>query len=194
MKFFGMRKNCKSEKRIQGFSLIEILVSLAIFAMVVTAGTSAIMSAITSNQKAQSLNSVVTNLNLALESMAREIRLGGSYVSSSASSIEFDLDETDQYGCSKREYYVPSGGSQIYIRRFGGCTSFSEPFTAAEVQINSLGFQVCKNNSCDTTGVSPRQPYVLIRINGVIAGKSGTGTDFTLQTLVSQRLLEDDEV
>jgi prepilin-type N-terminal cleavage/methylation domain-containing protein len=102
--------NIKKISHSHGFSLIEILISLAIFALVVTAGAAAILSSISANQKAQSLNSVITNVNLALESMAREIRLGSNYVAGSGNtSLSFTLDQPDKDGCSTRRYYSSGG-------------------------------------------------------------------------------------
>lgn len=187
MKYFSSSK---------GFSLIEILISLAIFAMVVTAGAAAILSSISANQKAQSLNSVITNVNLALEAMAREIRLGSNYVASVGNtSLSFTLDEPDKDGCVNRRYYL--SGGRIIVERSGGTTSctstITEPFTASEVTMSIMEFKVCATDTCAVGGLD-RQPFVQIRVAGTIQGRGGTGSDFTLQTVVSKRLLEDGEI
>ncbi len=64
---------------MKGFSLIEIMVSVAVFSVVIMAGTLSMLSIIDANQKSQSLNSVMTNLNTVLETMAREVRVGSLY-------------------------------------------------------------------------------------------------------------------
>lgn len=62
------------------FTLVEMIVSLGIFAVVAVVALGALVRIITANQKAQSLQAAMTNLNFALESMSREIRVGTNYV------------------------------------------------------------------------------------------------------------------
>ncbi len=68
-----------SRKTQAGFTLIEMIVSLAIFSIIVTMTIGALLVLITSNQKLQSEQSVMANLSFALDSMTREIRTGTSY-------------------------------------------------------------------------------------------------------------------
>ena len=49
-----------------GFSLIEIMVSLAIFSIVVLVATGALLSILNANKKTQALKAVVNNFNFAL--------------------------------------------------------------------------------------------------------------------------------
>jgi prepilin-type N-terminal cleavage/methylation domain-containing protein len=60
----------------RGFTLVEMIVSLAIFAVVAVIAIGALLKVIDANKKAQSITSSVTNLNFALESMSREFRTG----------------------------------------------------------------------------------------------------------------------
>lgn len=70
----------KAQKNTQkGFTLVETLVSLAIFAVVMVTATGIILSVITSNKRNQAVNSVVNNLNYSVESMVRDIKTGFSY-------------------------------------------------------------------------------------------------------------------
>lgn len=62
-----------------GFSLIEMIVSLALFSIVVTITVGALLVLIASNQRFQNEQSVMTNLSFALDSMTREIRTGTNY-------------------------------------------------------------------------------------------------------------------
>ena len=69
-------KNTKKEKFTTGFTLIEMMVAVSIFAIVVMISMTAILSIVDSNRKAQSLKSVMNNLNFALETMTRSIKTG----------------------------------------------------------------------------------------------------------------------
>jgi prepilin-type N-terminal cleavage/methylation domain-containing protein len=63
-----------------GFTLIEMIVSLALFSVVVTISVGALLVLIASNRQLQDEQAVLTNLSFALDSMTREIRTGSAYV------------------------------------------------------------------------------------------------------------------
>jgi len=77
---FGMKFRASS-----GFTLIEMIVSLAIFSIVAVVALGALMKIISANKKAQTLMSAMTNLNFALESMSREMRMGSNFYCDSGS-------------------------------------------------------------------------------------------------------------
>ncbi|MDE2037756.1 MAG: type II secretion system protein [Patescibacteria group bacterium] len=62
-----------------GFTLIEIVVSLAIFAIVAMVALSALVKIMDANKKAQTIQDAVTSLSYALDSMSRELRTGSVY-------------------------------------------------------------------------------------------------------------------
>lgn len=66
-------------KKQSGFTLIEMIVSLALFSVVVTIAVGALLVLIASNQRLQNEQSIMTNLSFALDSMTREIRTGTNY-------------------------------------------------------------------------------------------------------------------
>ena len=66
-----------------GFTIIEMIVSLAVFAVVITISIGALLILISTNQKLQAEQSVLTNLAFALDSMTREIRTGTRYLCAS---------------------------------------------------------------------------------------------------------------
>src|SRR5581483_4314819 len=58
--------------KVRGFTLIELMVASTIFIIVMVIAISSVLNIINVNRKAQSLNSIMTNLSFALESMVRE--------------------------------------------------------------------------------------------------------------------------
>ncbi|NCT02183.1 type II secretion system protein [Candidatus Parcubacteria bacterium] len=62
-----------------GFTLIEMIVALAVFSVVVTMSMGALLTLVGTNQQLQAEQSVMTNLSFALDSMTREIRTGIRY-------------------------------------------------------------------------------------------------------------------
>ncbi|MCA9354056.1 MAG: prepilin-type N-terminal cleavage/methylation domain-containing protein [Candidatus Kaiserbacteria bacterium] len=68
-----------SNTKQSGFTLVEMIVSLAVFSVVVTIAVGALLALITSNERLQNEQSVMTNLSFALDSMTRELRTGFHY-------------------------------------------------------------------------------------------------------------------
>jgi len=62
-----------------GFTLVEMIVSLALFSVVATVSLGALIKIVSANKKAQTLHATITNLNFALETMSREMRVGRKY-------------------------------------------------------------------------------------------------------------------
>lgn len=69
----------KSFRSQSGFTLVEMIVALAVFSVVVTISIGALLMLIVTNQQLQAEQSVMTNLSFALDSMTREIRTGTRY-------------------------------------------------------------------------------------------------------------------
>lgn len=69
-----------------GFTLIEMIVSLALFSIVVTVAVGALLMLVGTNEDLQGEQSVMTNLSFALDSMTREIRTGTRYYCVSSSN------------------------------------------------------------------------------------------------------------
>ncbi len=78
-KIFGRKRSAMKFCASQGFTLIEMIVSLAIFSVVAVVALGALMKIVSANKKAQSLQSAMTNINYALESMSREMRVGSDF-------------------------------------------------------------------------------------------------------------------
>ncbi len=179
-----------------GFTLIEVLVSVSIFAIVMLVATGAVFTIVESNKKTHTLKSVMTNLNFALESMARDMRVGSNYrcdgvgdCPSGGTTFIYkanrDVDGDGFYnigdGNDQIEYSV-SGGRLMKRVYSNGLPAI--PITASEIQITSMKFYLYGSPALDN-----RQPKVLITIQGY-AGTGQTRSDFNIQTTVSQRSID----
>ncbi|NBV76696.1 type II secretion system protein [bacterium] len=180
----------------RGFTLIETIVAVALFSIVMLVGTSALLSLVSANRKAQALQSVMNNLNTGVDGMVRAIRMG--------SAIRCG-------GPSPTDPNCPNGGSVIYFESYGGNKSStlddwmysynaaqrrlersqqngSNPLaiTAPEISIDSCTFYVVGATRGDIT-----QPKVLIVIKGTVAASDPRfRTSFTLQATAVQRSLD----
>jgi prepilin-type N-terminal cleavage/methylation domain-containing protein len=63
----------------KGFTLIEMMVSLAIFTVVALVSVGAFLKVLDANKKSVNLKTTINNLNFALESISREMRVGKDY-------------------------------------------------------------------------------------------------------------------
>jgi prepilin-type N-terminal cleavage/methylation domain-containing protein len=176
-----------SKKRgTKGFTLVEMLVSVAIFTFVMLIATSTIFTIIDSNKKAEALKSVMDNLNFALESMTRNIRTGSGYVcvdtggNCPGGDSAFRFTSNQSSGVSV-EYFLSNG--QI-MQDESDWTSGPLPITAAEIHVSSLEFYLVGSAAHD--GIQPR---VLMSVQGS-AGAAATQTQFKIQTTLSERQID----
>ena len=104
---------CSKGSKILGFSLIEVLVSLSIFAVVMTIAVGSLMVLITSNSKAQNTQAIMTNMSYALDSMTREIRTGSDYYCDVAGSLPNDGEATRNCPLGTSGFAFNEGGVSL---------------------------------------------------------------------------------
>lgn len=63
----------------KGFTLIEMIVSIAIFTIVALVAVGALLKIIDANKVSQSQQTVINSMDFTLESMSRELRTGSNY-------------------------------------------------------------------------------------------------------------------
>lgn len=174
-------------KSHRGFTLIEIMTALSIFLVVMTISMGSIVSIFDADRKSRSLREVMGNLNLAMEAMAREMRFGTNY--HCGTSGELTVPQNCPSGDTLLSF-LSSDSEQITYRKTG--TSIEKSIdgggyisvTAPEVVIDDLTFYALGAGTGNTL-----QPKVLIKVRGT-AGSGDTASEFTLQTLVSQRAID----
>lgn len=167
-----MLHNTKSNK---GFTLVELLVSIAIFSIVLIVVLGSIITIIDTNRKARSLTVVMNDLNLVLESMTRTIKTG--------TELSGDIDSvsvTNQSGDSVT-YYVENGS---IFRQVGGDSGIA--ITSSELNIQNAEFNIYDGD----IGDEDSQPRVLILVEGEAQAGPRISSSFKIQTTVSQRNLD----
>lgn len=188
----------------RGFTLIEMMVSVSIFSIVMLIGVGALLSLVETNRRAQSINSVINNLNAALESMSRTIRVGTNYycqgsavppspaVLATAKSclgggllFAFEASDGDPNDPNDQVVYRLNG-TQLERSLDSGLTWVA--LTAPEVSIESFNFFVVGAESFSGSG-DLSQPRVIMKIRGS-AGTAKDKTEFNVETMVVQRIID----
>ena len=195
MKNIFPKKTLRLYKRSQirpdaGFLLIELIVALFIFSLVATVSISSIIVIFDANKKAQSLQSVMNNLNLAMDTMTKALAVGTTYApysSGTATGLTFrDKDNVLIDFAFNTACPAAAGGST------GGCLTrrvASGPLlrlTASEIDITSASFTI-HGEELFASG-DAKQPRVEIFLDGVVKAGPRNQTKFALQTAVSQRI------
>lgn len=188
-----------SKQTPKGFTLIEMMVAVSIFAIVMMVGVGALLALVEANRHAEAVNSVMQNLNAALESMTRTARVGTTYHCEASPNTLIGLDTTKDCAASGGLLFAfePSAGdpsvatdqvvyrlngSQIERSLAGGAANSWVAITAPEVHIDSLKFFVVGSGAGNTT-----QSRVVINIHGSAKIPGGT-TTFSVQAGITQRL------
>lgn len=170
----------------KGFTLIEIIVSVAIFVIVMTIAIGAVLSAVDANRKAQSINVVINNLNLAVESMVRDLRTGKDYSYPSGCGGQGTCISFEDRSERDIEYhFVEASGSGYIVKNIllGGNDYDAGRITSEEVLIEEAEFKLVGEGTTD----GPER--ILVRLKGY-AGTGKTRSEFNIQTVVTSRTLD----
>jgi prepilin-type N-terminal cleavage/methylation domain-containing protein len=181
-----------------GFTLVEMIVAVGLFAVVMVICVTTLFALVNANRKAQALQSVMNNLNISLDSMARTIRMGSAYHCGSSAPYTGTRDcaagDTnfvfERYGgntsifTDQWFYRYNSTNKQIEKSEDGGTTFY--PITAPEVTIDDMTFYTIGTTRSDTV-----QPKVVIVIKGTAAANNAkTKSSFHIQAAATQRLID----
>ena len=183
-----------------GFTLVEILVAVSIFALVVIVIVGALLSISNANLRSQAIRAVIDNLNLAVEGMTRKIRAGGAYhCGGGAPDLPLDCPFTSSSGFSQFAFEAVDGDpddssdqisyqlnqNRIEVKDIR-ISPESLSLTAPEIKVNELKFYVEGAGS----KAEGRQPRVIIVLRGTAEVKGEVVTEFNIQTQASQRVLD----
>lgn len=186
-------------KAIRGFTLIEIMVAVSLFAIVAVITTGALVTASEVNRKAQAIKIAMDNVAFAMDSMVFNLREGANYhcltqttgaLNGYLTGAEFGNENpcyADGQGIVFGDRREGRGGSdkRIIYRFEGDSIQFASTdlpqyvsITSSEIGIERFRFYV---PDAQSSGEAPR---VTIVIEGTVPGK--TPTKFNLQTTVKQ--------
>ena len=206
------------------FSLVEMLVAIAVFMSIMTVALSALISIIDSNKKAQAIKTTVDNVTFALESISRDMRIGHNYQclmkGVTPDSWRTDCSDNGQLPGSVGVRYLKNNGGvddgityrfitdintglkslqrSICDSSFNNCSTSFLISAESNVNLIAMTFYVLGANCEFGVGAlctdGKTQPRVVITASGLIPTKgnivqgSTEGTEFDIQTNISQRM------
>jgi len=170
----------KMKYTLRGFTLVEVMVAVSIFAIVVTIGISSLLTANTALVRSQAQRKAIDSVSFVLESMARQIRVGEAY---KAGNNEFEFITAD--GDEKTFFQDVHNNSTV--RGIFQKIDNNDPvaMTSTGVNVTNLDFHLSGTNSGGPDGL---QPIVQIVIGGETLGRQPT--EFRVQTSVTRRILD----
>lgn len=192
----------------QGFTLVELLVSLALFTVIVVAAVGSLYTVNQASVRVSAMRTVLDNLNFATESMSRSIRTGQHIVcngvqNNGSISNNCPLGNTSGQGGEAISFDSTIDGTAIeYVHGINRITGKGEidkcilvngqitstscvAITAPEVEIQKMQFYVDGADAGDG-----KQPSVMMIIQGQANAGVNNISPFSIQTLVSQRAAE----
>ena len=178
----------------RGYTLIELIVAVGLFAIVMTIASGAYLIMINANRQAQGITTGINNLSYALESMTRNIRTGTTYscggsdgTSDGPSSSKFAFNDINNP--SNRILYNLSGGTiwQTTNAASGGTpVALTDP--SVNIPANGLMFY-CSGTAPYNNGAGDSlQAHVTIVVSGTVnVGPGKPPAQFNIETGATMR-------
>jgi prepilin-type N-terminal cleavage/methylation domain-containing protein len=162
-----------------GYSLVELIVSMALFLIVVMVSSSATVSVLRSNREIRQQQQVSQAMDLVLEDVARNARVGYDYNwNSGAFSFKTDIITPGE------AYSLRADNNQLKLTRDLGGSSPEIPLSPSNIIITNFDVAVSGDDRYDS-GSDIEQPHALISITA--KGDFPDAREVTYQTLVTQR-------
>jgi prepilin-type N-terminal cleavage/methylation domain-containing protein len=200
-----------NRQKNSGFTLIELMVATSIFIVVMLTSMSSLFILLNAGKNSRALRSAMDNVNFAMESMTRSIRMGTSYYCADTSySHHYTSTSSDFFssvcptgfhtGDEENIVFMPQtppspgypfveyrrvlrGDNTHTLQRCSGSNSGGScvDIVSSDIDIQELNFFVKGSSPADKL-----QASIYIIIKGTITTKDGP-ISFAIQTMASQR-------
>ncbi len=162
--------------RRQGYTLIELIIAVGLFALIMLLASGAYLLMINLNRQAQATATGINNLSFALESMTRDIRTGAGYDCGGQSSCQVSSFSFKNENGAAVTYNLSGSALQ---KTLGATPSI---LTDPSVTVSSLTFYVNGAIKGDA-----QQPRVTIIVSGTVSSGPGKIQPFTVETGATMR-------
>jgi prepilin-type N-terminal cleavage/methylation domain-containing protein len=188
--------------RTKGFTLVELLVAVALFAIIVDVAAGGFVRALRAQRQTSALLAANSNASLVLEQMFREMRTGSDFIGENLyDPCPVSSDPTTKI-CKEITFVNAMGESVTYSygvdsNEFGVVKRNNLPITGSNVDVKDLGFIIlgekpssetgCSSASC---GLDAYPPRITITLSISPRETSVNENILHLQTTVSARKLD----
>lgn len=165
----------------RGYTLIELMVAVGLFALIMTLASGAYLVMIGINRQTQSITAGINDLSFALETMTRSIRTGTGYACNGSGDCPNGADNFAFTNASGAQVSYHLAASTIQQEVDGVPSPLTD---SSAVKVTSLTFYV------SGTGKPPEytQPHVTITVSGTIdPGHGKPPESFTVETGATMR-------
>lgn len=167
--------NTNGKQKITGFSLIEMLVVVGIFAVVALVSTQSVLLTIRSSRKSESLVYIRQNLDYALSVMERHLHAAKGVTCTSSTTVTY----TDDLGTSPLPTFscvdTAAGGDPGYV------ASNSARLTSANVDVTGCTF------TCPQVTPTPGVPTPPLNVEVSFTAIPATNTGVESATVTETR-------
>lgn len=197
-----MFKKKNKTKDENGFTLVELMVATTVFVVIVISSMGSLLALMGASRESRGLRFSMDNINFAMESMTRSIRMGVNYYCNGVPDIESDTrdcniqdeatmfsfipqldgklaDERVSYRLAQREL---APGEYTIQRCIGATANNCVEIISSDINIEKFNFSVKGSHPTD-----PIQASVYILLKGTIKDSKGKPASFMIQTMASQR-------
>lgn len=187
----------KQQSPQRGFTLIELIVSVGIFAIVITMSISTLLVMVDANRRAQGHETAMTNLSFVVDSITRNIRTGYDYYcrSSSISTLPSVGVTQDCSGGENIVFTSERTGDRVGYRKNGSTIerkiNNGEWLQVTSDDLTVETFEVTVNDTNKFyDDADEAQPTVKLTIKGSVFEGLESEVNFNLQTDIVQRTLD----
>ena len=184
----------KNKQKNNGFTLIELMVATSLFVVIMVTALSSLFMLLDESKNSRALRFAMDNVNFAMESMSRSIRMGTEYYCGTYGSVSLiDNNTSDCPNGGNLIVFTPQDTSSTYrvgyqlkdgtVERYDQNNSNGVPIVSLDVKVDVLKFFV---NGSSPSPIDNIQPSVYIIMKGTVMVK-GVPTSFAVQTMASQR-------
>lgn len=182
----------------RGFTLVELIVSLALFIIVIFIVTSSFLNIVHLYEKAQTVRIALDTMSIAVENMARSLRTGSQYYCNADSNFA-NRNSIPLQDCPAGDISImfidPTGaigGYQLKTDSTHGYIQWRDPartnqccevLTGNDINITNLTFY-----TFNAATVGPEQPRISFVVQGTAGTDPQTRTKFSIYTSVTQRI------
>ena len=98
-----------------GFSLVEMMVAIAIFMVVAVVAVAALLKIVDADRKSKTLQDTVNNINFAMDSITREIRVGSDYTLDKSGEYDSSINPATYNQTSDSALNLSQGASIAFL-------------------------------------------------------------------------------